>query len=65
VHGPFLLQRPVRVLNRVRVDLQFGRQFSDGGEGFARLQNSHRNAAPDFVGDLPEYRPRIGGVDVN
>ena len=54
-----VLQRPVRLLNRIGVDLQFAGKFADGGQGLIRFQNSNRNAAADFVDDLAIHRPGI------
>ena len=62
---PFVLERSVRLLNRIRVDLQFARKFPDGGEGFVGFQNSHRHAAANFVHDLAVDGPRIGRVYVH
>ena len=48
----FLLQRPVGVLDRIRIQLQLGREFARSRKPFAGFENSNRHAADDFVRDL-------------
>ena len=60
-----LLQRPVGVLDRVRVQLQFCRQFAGGGQSLGGPQNSDRNAADDLVSNLAVNRPRVVFPDLH
>ncbi len=54
-----LAQRPVGVLDRIRVQLQFRRQFARGGQSLGGPQNSDRNASDDLVSNLAVNRPRV------
>ena len=62
VDGSLLLERPVRVLDGIGVDLQFVRQFSTRRQRFIRLQNSNRHTPAELVGNLPVNRSRVGRV---
>lgn len=62
VNRPILLERPVGMLDSVRVDLQLGRKRADGWQWFVRLQDSNRNAPSNLVADLPVNRAWVGRV---
>ena len=63
VDGAVGLERPIGVLNGVRIDLQLGRELTHCRQRFPRLQQSHRNAPPNLVPNLPEHRPPIVRID--
>ena len=64
VDRPFGLERAIRVLNRVDVDFQLLRELSGSGQRFLRLQDAHRDASLDLVGNLAEDRTGIPGGEV-
>ena len=64
-HRPFLFQRPVGVLNRVRVDLELRREGARGGKRIRRLEHADGHTPLDFVHDLPEDRSGVRRVNAH
>ena len=58
--GPFVLERAVGVLDRVRVDLQVRSEIRIAGNDSPDFSTPDRHAALNLVGNLPENRPRVG-----
>jgi hypothetical protein len=56
---PFLRERPVGVLDRVRVDLELSRELPRRGQRVARFEDPDRNRPLNLIRDLPVDRPRV------
>ena len=54
-----LKKRPVRVLDRVRIQLELGRKLTCGWQRVPGLQDADGNRSLQFVGNLPVDGTRI------
>ena len=60
-----LLERPVGVLDGVRIDLQLRRERADRRQGIGRLENAHRHTPLHLVHDLSENRTGVGRINAH